>query len=335
MNPEPSVAVIVPVFNQVARTLQFLGHFRRVDYRHYRMIVADGGSTDGTAEAVARRFPEVTVLRGDGDLWWAGATNLGVRYALERGFDYVLTVNNDVRVAPAFLARLVRTARAFPRSIVGSRIHFADAPARVWAVGCRLSWASGTLFHLVEHNREAREVLRRGRGPWPVEALTGCGTLVPTSCYREAGPYDAASFPQYHADTEFVLRARRFGYRALIDPRAVVWNDAANTVADSVTRLADFLCSPRSPVYWRPLWAIHRHYCPRWLVLPSLLQHYARFFWYHSPAFRAFRRLVRREMARHFLTEREVAAVPPARARPVKPTILRKKSCPGAGVSVN
>ena len=51
------------------------------------------------------------ILQGDGNLWWSGATNLGVRYALEHGFAYVLTINNDSRVSPAFLSELVKTAR--------------------------------------------------------------------------------------------------------------------------------------------------------------------------------------------------------------------------------
>lgn len=295
MNAEPSVAVVVPVFNQADRTIGFLEHFRRVTYRNYRLIIVDDGSTDGTADWVARRFPAVVVLRGDGNLWWAGATNLGVRYALGHDFDLVLTLNHDVRVKPAFLTYLVETAQASVRAIIGCRIHFAADLTRTWAIGCTMDWVRGNLFHLADHDKRENEVLLRGPGPWQVQSLTGCGTLVPTACYREVGLYDAASYPQYHADTEFVLRARCFGYRPLVDPRAVIWNDAANTVADSVSRFVDFLFSPRSPVYWRALLAIHRRYCPPGLILPSLVQHYARFFWYNAPVFRAFKQFLRRD----------------------------------------
>src|SRR5439155_3838584 len=112
----------------------------------------------------------------------------------------------------------------------------------------------------------------------PVETLTGCGALIPVDCFRETGYYDARRFPQYHADAEFVLRAAKRGWRVLVHTKAVVWNDAANTAADTTARLFEQLLSRRSAAYLRPILAIHRDYCPpRWL-LPSLAQFYARHF---------------------------------------------------------
>src|SRR4051794_27428093 len=102
----PSVAVVVPVHGRWPLTARFLESFRRVAYGRYQVVVVDDGSPDDTPERLATDFPEVTVLRGDGRLWWAGATNRGVRHALKRGFHYVLTVNNDVTVHPDFLGRL-------------------------------------------------------------------------------------------------------------------------------------------------------------------------------------------------------------------------------------
>src|SRR5258708_4234594 len=119
MSIAPRVAVVVPVYNNIRRTLRFLDSFTRVRHRYYQMIVVDDGSTDGTRMQLAAHHPSVLVLTGTGDLWWSGATNLGVRFALDNDFDYVLTINNDSIVAPDFLGRLLETAAAHPRSIVG------------------------------------------------------------------------------------------------------------------------------------------------------------------------------------------------------------------------
>jgi len=38
-----------------------------------QVIIVDDGSSDRTAEEVAENYPEVTILEGDGNLWWTGA----------------------------------------------------------------------------------------------------------------------------------------------------------------------------------------------------------------------------------------------------------------------
>jgi GT2 family glycosyltransferase len=270
LGPEssPRVAVVVPVHNKLPLTLRFLESFARVDYPSYSMIVIDDGSTDGTPEALARRFPRVVRLEGDGRLWWSGATNRGVRHALETGHDYVLTINNDTVVRPDFLRRLVATARAHPHSLVGARVNFLDQPRKVWAVGAFAHWHTGVILQCNCHGGMEDDVVPLLHNPSPVQLLTGCGTLVPADCYREIGLYDERWCPQYHADSEFVLRATRRGYRALVEVHAVIWNDVDNTC----TNRNPF--SRRSAWFWRPLLAILCRYCPKRHIARSLLRYY-------------------------------------------------------------
>jgi GT2 family glycosyltransferase len=276
MSSDPRVAVVVPVHNDLARTTRFLESFRRVDYRHYSVVVVDDGSTDGTAATLATRYPHVVRLAGNGSLWWAGATNRGVRWALKHGYDFVLTINNDTQVSPGFLRLLVAAALGHTKSIVGSRIDILGRPGVVWALGSEMVWEKGEIFHLL-HRGEA--VPSEGPEMLPTQTLTGCGTLVPAACYREVGLYDAVSYPQYHADAEFVLRAARKGWRAFVQARAVVSNDVGNSGADRVRNWAALVLSRRSAVYWRPLLAVHLNYCPHRLRLRSAWQYYGWYLW--------------------------------------------------------
>jgi GT2 family glycosyltransferase len=266
--------VVVPVYNKIELTIRFLESFQQITYPNYSVIIVDDGSRDGTAEILHARFPEVIVLKGDGNLWWSGATNLGVMYALDLNYDYVLTINNDSRVNPDFLSRLVKTAQANPRSVVGSRINFLEEPTRVWGVGGRMEWRSGIVLQLLGYGMEQKDVLAIAPSPWRVAALPGCGTLVPAQCYHEAGLYDARDFPQYHGDSEFTLRAADKGYRILVDVDAVVWNDARNT--SPLKKGWRYFFSKRSPGYWRPMLAIHLQYCPSRFLFTSLWRQYPR-----------------------------------------------------------
>ncbi len=225
---DPKVAVVVPVHGRLPLTIRFLESFRQVAYRNAVVVLIDDRSPDDTADHLARHFPEVKVLQGDGKLWWAGGTNKGVRYALARRFPYVLTINNDAIVHPDFLGRLVETAEAHPGSIVGSRINFLDDPGKVWAIGGYTNWEVHFILNLFDNDVAEEDVLERRSHPWPAEFLTGCGTLVPTGCYRKIGLYDERMCPQYHADSEFTLRAGSNGYRILVDLRGGLQRRAAH-----------------------------------------------------------------------------------------------------------
>ncbi len=262
--PNPKVAVVVPVHGRLAQTLRFIESFRRVEYDAYELVIVDDASPDDTAVVLGRDHPDVVVLPGDGKLWWTGGTNLGVRYALDHGFDYVLTINNDTCVAPPFLTSLVETAERRAPCVVGCRIQFLDQPRRVWGVGATMHWGRRLFADVCERDSDEAELLARLASPVPVDMLPGCGALVPAACYRAVGLYDGRMFPHYHADSEFTLRAAHGGYRILVDLNAVVYLDEPETTRKlSLFRL-------RSPMYWRPLLAMYLRYCPPRRLPPVL-----------------------------------------------------------------
>ena len=105
----PTIYIVIPVHNRLEATRECLGSLRCQTYKAFKIVVVDDGSTDGTSGLVSQEYPEVTVLKGKGELWWTGATNLGVRYALQdcRGDDYILTLNNDTFLPPEYLETMI------------------------------------------------------------------------------------------------------------------------------------------------------------------------------------------------------------------------------------
>ena len=107
---DPRIAVVMITHNRVAEALGTLGHLARLPERP-RVVVVDNASADGTAEAVAERFPGVEVLRPGRNLGAAGRT-LGVRQV---DAPYIAFCDDDSWWAPADLGRAADLFDAHPR----------------------------------------------------------------------------------------------------------------------------------------------------------------------------------------------------------------------------
>ena len=218
--PAPSVACIVLNYNGRDVTLEALASLLAMDYPAYEVIVVDNGSTDGSFEAVAERFPDVTQVRTEENLGPAGGANLGIRHALERGFEYLLLLNNDIEVAPDLLTEMVRVAESAPEvGIVGPKSYFYWDRERIWSAGGRVAFREA-----VTRERGAGE-LDRGQYDRDDEVgyVNGCAQLVHRRVFEAVGLWD----PIYHLsfeDADFCLRARRAGWRCRFAHRARLWH---------------------------------------------------------------------------------------------------------------
>src|SRR3954462_1049171 len=144
----PVVFAVVPAFNRCDRTLNFLRNFEKVTYPNKRVVITDDGSRDNTDINIRLNFPDAIVLKGDGNLWWSGGTNRAVRYALENGADYILTINDDTVMESDFLTRMVDVAMTNSKYIVGCRVHRQDRPGDIWAMGTTLKCQRNEIFAL-------------------------------------------------------------------------------------------------------------------------------------------------------------------------------------------
>jgi GT2 family glycosyltransferase len=222
MENSGAIFVIIPVHNRREYTLECLHGLLNQTYPVEEVIVVDDGSNDNTADAIAEKYPQVTILQGDGNLWWVGSANKGLEYALSRMSedDYVLMLNNDLVIDEDYIGNLVNAAVQFPNAIIGSVVSLQDDRTAIWSGGIRTNWWTG-----------AREKINQGRSLDMFERghvektsiLTGRGVLFPANVYADVGIY-SNRFIQYGGDTELPRRASLNGWELLVSYDAVVYN---------------------------------------------------------------------------------------------------------------
>ena len=136
---DKSIFIVIPVHNRREFTCNCLLSLRRQTMQNFKIIVVDDGSTDGTREMIQEEFPEVTLLHGDGNLWWTGATNLGVQYALSQKAEYIMTLNDDTIVTDDFIKKMLFWAGKEPKALLGAFLLDAETKKPVYGGGI-INW---------------------------------------------------------------------------------------------------------------------------------------------------------------------------------------------------
>lgn len=217
----PLVYTVILSWNRREDTLACLASLAKLDYPCVRLLLVDNGSSDGTAEAVARQFPGIEVIVNERNLGFAAGCNVGLRHALEQGANYVFLLNNDTLVEPAALNHLI--ALVGPNvGMVAPKIYYAADPTRIWSVG---GMCNPFTF---EKTGDRRGHVDTGHWDKVMERdyLVGCALLISRRLLTEVGLFDERFF-MYYEDSDLSLRARQAGFKLLLSPQARVWHKVA------------------------------------------------------------------------------------------------------------
>jgi GT2 family glycosyltransferase len=228
-----NIAILIPVYNRISytkeciRTLKGLVTNAISSSNRYHIIVINDGSTDGTGSWLASEHPDITVINGDGNLWWSGGINAGARFAISKiDADFLLLWNNDIRPALDYFIELDRLISSIPeRTIAGSKIFLLNKENLLWSFGGVFNPKNGVKYMVGTNSPDSVEF----NDPIEVDWLTGMGTLIPASAIDEVGLWDEKNFPQYHGDSDFILRAKSMGYKIMAYPQLKLWNDKSSS----------------------------------------------------------------------------------------------------------
>lgn len=193
----------------------------------FELIVVDNNSSDGSADVIAKRFPELNLIRLESNIGFAAANNMASEYATGK---YILLLNPDTVVLDSAIDKLVSFANKNPEyGIYGGSSFFPDGSRNTtsgwmkptpWSI---LSVALG-LSKLFDSNK----FLNSESLNWfdwnstlIVDIVTGCFLLIKKKNWNLLGGFDSRFF-MYAEDADLCLRAKKNGIDSVIYPDAYI-----------------------------------------------------------------------------------------------------------------
>jgi GT2 family glycosyltransferase len=222
-----SVDVIIVTWNGRDDTLRAVEgvYAQRVPQRVSRLgvIVVDNGSNDGTAEALASRFPQARRL----ELWSNRGFTGGVRMGIASSdADLVILLNNDAIPEPEWLSGLVDAIEEAPPDVVAVGGEIVDLTGTLVDFARGAMTFDGHAFQIGFRQRRD-EITPLSPG---AEILFACGgnMIARRELFVAAGGFDDDYFA-YLEDVDFGWRSWIAGYRTIWEPRARVRHRSAAT----------------------------------------------------------------------------------------------------------
>lgn len=236
-------------FNSKDVTLECLRSIEKLDKHNIELsvIVVDNASKDRFNTSIKFNNFKLKIINSNNNLGFSGGQNLGIKYALENGADYLVVLNNDT-ILDRDLISSITDSFSENIAMVSPKIYFAkgyefhgdrysqDEKGKViWYAGGQMDWNN-----LIAKHRGVDEVdVGQYEKGSETDFATGCCMVVKADLFKKIGFFNEKYF-LYYEDNDLSQRARLAGFDIYYQPKAVLWHKNAASVGGSGSLLQDY-----------------------------------------------------------------------------------------------
>lgn len=211
----PLVYIIILCWNGKKWLQECLSSVLSTQYSNFHVLLIDNGSTDGSKEYVRKNFPEVELLVNKKNLGYAEGNNRGIRLALKRKADYIVILNQDIKVEPDWLENLIEVAEKEKSFGILS-------PMQYNYEGTALD---KHFENLINQNSEFQKNYKSNnlKSIYEVPWVIGASMLIKREVCEKVGLFDPIYFC-YHEEADLCRRTRYYGFKIGIVTKSKVYH---------------------------------------------------------------------------------------------------------------
>jgi GT2 family glycosyltransferase len=259
-------AVLILHFGEASLTHDCLSSVQSAGLDHGldRIFIVDNSESQDFMPARDLMDGSVEILKSGKNLGYAGGMNLGIRKGLDRGYDFILLLNNDTIVTRGCISKLKEFLKSQETvGIVSPLILYNQNRKKIWSTGSDFYPLLGKTkdpFHnqpLVNFPKDRK-----------VDSVPGCAMMVKSEVFQAVGLFDESYFA-YFEDVDFCYRASLYGYQVFFTSGASIYHrvSSASRNADNIRMTSDFYMI-RNRIYFMKKFAKRSQLVTFYTLLP-------------------------------------------------------------------
>lgn len=201
----PLVSFIAVNYNATGDTIEFLESAKKITYPNIEIILVDNASKENPEAIIRKQFPEITFIRSEKNLGFAGGNNLGI--AAAKG-EYLFFLNNDTLLFPDFLEPIISFMQANPQvGMASPKVLYPDGKTIQYAgaIGISPYTGRGKRLGLFEEDKGQYDKC------YKTDLGHGAALIIPRQIIDKVGPMPELFF-LYYEEHDWCEQVKRAGY---------------------------------------------------------------------------------------------------------------------------
>lgn len=192
------------------------------------VVIVDNNSTDNSISIIKNKFGNCVLLENKSNKGFGSANNRGIRYALEKGANYIALLNQDAKLHPMALEKLLYYSEKYADyGILGPMFYSYDGTELdefllKWTYHYDLSLASDIFF-------------QRPKEVYHVPLIPAAMWLMKKEALLDVGLFDPLFF-MYKEDDDLWTRFQRKGWKTGFFPNAIVYHHTSKENSYTITK---------------------------------------------------------------------------------------------------
>jgi len=208
------VGIVICNYNKADKVLECIQCILESKFQDFDIYVVDNASTDNSVEAIKEKYADkykdkITLLVNDENLGGSGGFNRGLRYAYDKGYEYLMCVDNDAMLDENAVGNLYKFLEEHTEAgMAGSKIYHLENPDYIQQFGQEIDFEY--FCTVVPHLNMYED------GSMPeylyVDSVAACSLMIRRSTIDKIGFMPEENF-LYWDDTEWCYLCNKAGLK--------------------------------------------------------------------------------------------------------------------------